>query len=235
MKKKSIGIIGAMECEITLLKVHLENIEEINQGILTFYCGKIRGNNVILVKSGVGKVCASVCTQILIDKFNPDFIINTGIAGAIDNSLKIGDIVIGNKLVEHDFDVSALGYARGYVCNGKNSKEPTYFYSDIKLIDEFKKSVDKSTTYTEGVIASGDIFIGDKLRKKELKDLFNAKAAEMEGAAIAHAATLNDVPFLIIRGISDLADENAAIEHDKVEQLVSDISSKTILTFLNTQ
>lgn len=238
MNNKNICIIGAMDSEIQKLKSLIENIEEIKQGELTFYKGKIFDRNVVLVKSGVGKVCGAVCTQILADKFNPAFIINTGIAGGLSIDLNIGDIIIAEKLVQHDFDATAIGYAKGYICNNTNSKEPTYFYTDKNLVKNLEIAITndlQNIIYHKGVVASGDVFIGTKEKKKELNNMFNAIAAEMEGAAIAHACTLNQIPFIIIRVISDLADEHTAKEHVFKEQEAADKAASAIEAFLKIQ
>ena len=202
-----------MECEINQLKSLLENLEEITCRQFVFYKGKLFDNHVVIAKSGVGKVASAVCTQIMIDEFNPDYIINTGVAGGLKSGMEIGEIVIADKLVQHDFDATVLGYAKGYICNGINPKEPTYFYPDKELVNKFEKSLNKKVPdlkHHVGTIASGDMFVSSDERKKEIKNLFDACAVEMEGAAIAHTATLNNVPFVIIRAISDLADNNAS-------------------------
>lgn len=226
--KYTIGVIGAMDCEVSALKSKLNNREEIKHGELTINIGTLHGHNIVLVKSGVGKVNAALCTQYIIDKFNPNFIINTGIAGGIASGLKVGDIVAGKELVQYDFDVSAIGYARGYMCTGKNPDKPTVFYSDEKLIKEFEQAAKGSLNVVTGTIASGDTFVSDKNKKTEIKNLFNASAVEMEGAAIAQAATVNKIPFIIVRAISDLADDTAAKDHEFVETQMAQLSSDTI-------
>jgi len=235
MNSKTIGIIGAMECEIAAFKSMLKNTEEIKNGVFTFYKGTLAGKNTVIVKSGVGKVSGAVCTQLLADKFNPEFIINTGIAGGIAPDVHIGCIVIADKLVQHDFDASAIGYAKGYICNDKNPNEPTYFYADKELVKKFKKVLSEkmpNETYKEGIIASGDMFIGSNAKKQELFSLFGAIAAEMEGAAIAHAASLNEIPFIVIRAVSDAADENAGQAHKFMEKEASEKSAHAIALFI---
>ena len=231
MKIKTVCIIGAMDCEVEKLKTILNNVKETTQGILTVYQGEAYGKNIIIAKSGVGKVCAAVCTQLLTDKFNPDCIINTGVAGGLGKGMQILDIVLADKLVQHDFDASAIGYAKGYICNNVNPDKPTYFYADKELINKFKQAVSEempNLRYHEGVIASGDMFIGTSEKKKEINTMFGAIAVEMEGAAIAHAATLNGVPFLVIRSLCDLADEKAGKGHAFKEREAADISAKAI-------
>ena len=226
--KKTVGIIGAMDCEVNKLKSKLQNLNETKYGELTINTGILHGHNIILVKSGVGKVNAALCTQYIIDKYSPDYIINTGIAGGVASGLQVGDIVAGTELVQYDFDVSAIGYAKGYMCTGKNPDKPTIFYSDKNLLNEFKEAAKGSLNVHTGVIASGDTFVSDKNKKKEIKDTFNAAAVEMEGAAIAQTATVNCVPFVIIRAISDLADDTAAQDHEFVETEMAELSSSAI-------
>ena len=231
-----IGIIGAMECEINQLKSLLKNIEEISCRQFTFYKGKLFDKHVVIVKSGVGKVAAAVCTQIMIDKFNPDFIVNTGVAGGLKTGMGIGEIVIADRLVQHDFDATVLGYAKGYICNGINPKEPTYFYTDKDLVNKFEESLSIKVPELKhhiGVIASGDMFVSSNERKKEIKDLFDACAVEMEGAAIAQTATLNNVPFVIIRAISDLADDDASKKLVFTEADSARISAKALEVILS--
>ena len=235
MKNKTICIIGAMDSEIARLKSVLQNIQEVKQGLLTFYKGVMHGFNIVLVKSGVGKVCAAVCTQIAADKFSPDFIINTGIAGGLADGMQTGDVVIAEKLVQHDFDASAIGYAKGYVCNNINPDKPTFFYADKKLIEILKRTLDEklpNIKYHCTAAASGDMFIGSSAKKKELVEMFGAGACDMEAAAIAHAAVLNEIPFIIIRSLSDLADEQAGEGHKFSEEKSADTAAKTIETFI---
>ena len=177
MKNNSkIAVIGAMDCEIELLRGLLKNPEEINAGRFTVFKGIIGNHEVIVARSGVGKVAAASCAQFLTDKFQPDYIINTGVAGGIAEDLSIGDVVVATKLVHHDFDATALGYARGYICNGINPKEPTIFYSDEELNKKFlevaKKTLPEKSLH-KGLIASGDMFIGTSSKKEELKEYIN--------------------------------------------------------------
>ncbi len=228
----TIGIIGAMDCEVSKLKQKLQKLEEIQHGSLKISLGNFCGHKIVLVKSGVGKVNAALCTQYIIDKFNTDYIINTGIAGGIAENLEVGDIVIGEKLVQYDFDVSAIGYAKGYMCTGIEPDKPTFFYSDEKLISEFEKTMNDKINVHKGVIASGDTFVSDIERKKEIRKTFNATAVEMEGCAIAQTSTANNVPFLVVRAISDLADNEAGKSHAFVEEEMAEVSSSAIENLL---
>lgn len=229
--KKTICIIGAMECEIEKLRQKLKGFRTAHHGQMIIYTGKIHSHDVVLTQSGVGKVNAAITLQYIIDKYNPDIVINTGIAGGISSELSVADIVIGTELVQHDFDVSAIGYAKGYMCTGINPDKPTVFCSDESLIAKYEEVISgmiPEIKIHKGIIASGDIFVSDNNRKKEIKNIFNAAAVEMEGAAIAQTACKNEIPFIVLRAISDLADDNAAIEHEFVETRAAEISALSV-------
>lgn len=231
----TVGIIGAMECEINKLKSKLHNINTHKAGKLTFYTGELHNRNIILVQSGVGKVNAAICTQYIIDKFSPDCIINTGIAGGLGKNLNVGDLVLGKEFVQYDFDVTAIGYALGYMCTGINKDKPTVYYSDKTLINKFETALKQTAPnikYHIGVIASGDCFVSSLEKKLQIRDTFDAIAVEMEGAAIAQTANANEIPCIIVRAISDLADDNAAKDHEFVEEDMAELCSSTIENLL---
>lgn len=233
--KLTFGIIGAMECEIDKLKSKLENLKEEKVGTRIFYIGELHGHKIVLVQSGVGKVNAAICTQYIIDKYAPNYIINTGIGGGLGKALQVGDIVIGTEFVQYDFDVTAIGYALGYMCTGIDKDKPTKFYSDNKLVEEFEKAFKETAPnlkYHKGIIATGDCFVSSQEKKLQIRDTFNAIAVEMEGAAIAQTANANKVPCVIIRAISDLADDTAAQDHEFVETEMAEYSSSAIETLL---
>ena len=220
-----------MDCEVARLRDKLTETETVESGIITVYKGKISGHDIILVQSGVGKANAALCTQYIIDNFKPDYIINTGVAGGIGDNLSVGDIVVGQSLVQYDFDASVLGYAKGYMCTGHDKDKPTMFYSDETLIKAFEKAIKKSVPEVKihkGIIATGDCFISDTNKKKEIKETFNALAVEMEGAAIAQASYMNSVPCLIIRALSDLADGTATESLSEFETKMAEVSSSAI-------
>lgn len=233
--KLTFGIIGAMECEVNNLKSKLKNLEEDSVGSRIFYTGELHGHNVVLVQSGVGKVNSAICTQYIIDKYAPNYIINTGIGGGLGKGLKVGDIVIGTEFVQYDFDVTAIGYALGYMCTGVDKNKPTKFYSDKNLIQEFEKALQEAAPdikYHTGLIATGDCFVSSMEKKLQIRDTFNAIAVEMEGAAIAQTANANKVPCVIVRAISDLADDTAAQDHEFVETEMAEHCSSTLETLL---
>ena len=164
--------------------------------------GKINEYNIVLVEAGVGKVNAGRVTQILIDNFKIDAIINVGSAGSATDELNIGDIVIGKKLVQHDFDITAFGHQKGYISNVGQ-----FIESDDKLVLKMKQTIEKiekdEFKIKIGTIASGDIFCTDSKMREKIRNKFNADAIEMEGAAIAQVCKLDEIPFIVIRSISD--------------------------------
>lgn len=197
-----IGIIAAMQEEKNAIKDIMKNIIEKRIYELTFIEGTINNKECILVESGVGKVNAARTTQILIDNFKIQYIVNIGSAASANELLDIGDIVIGKKLVQHDFDITAFGHKKGYISNvGEDIS------CDENLILKLQKTIDnienKEYKVKLGNIASGDIFCTDINMKNKIKSKFNADAIEMEGAAIAQVCYLDKVPFIILRSISD--------------------------------
>ena len=202
MKNIKYGIIAAMKEEMEEIKKIMQNIEEKKIYELTFIKGNIHSSEVTLVEAGIGKVNAARVTQLLIDNFDIDIVINVGSGAAANEKLDIGDIVIGRTLVQHDFDVTAFGHPKGYIGNiGENIK------SDENLIRKFENVIN-SLSEDEykvkiGTIASGDIFVTDTKMKDEIRDIFNADVIEMESAAIAQVCHLDNKPFVIIRSVSD--------------------------------
>lgn len=233
MKAEScIGIIGAMDVEIEKLTSELSGSRNYPVGGLAFIKGTLYELPIVIVKCGVGKVNAAICTQILIDRFRPDFLINLGIAGGLSPALSIGDVVIAAGLLQHDFDVSSFGHARGYMCTNQNDSQPTIYPADMKLVQLLGKAAEEAIGLRRisfGLIATGDQFVSNKGKKSELYHEFSAVAADMEGGAIAQTAYLNRVPFAVVRTISDLADGTAAQSYSVFEKEAADISA-TIIT-----
>ena len=221
------GIIGAMEEEVALLKEKMEIEVVVKKASMEFYQGHLNGREVVVVRSGIGKVNAAVCTQVLIDHFGVDYIINTGCAGAIHPELGIGDILISTDAVQHDMDVSALGDPIGTIPRLAES----YFRADemlVKLAQEAAAETAENYHVILGRVASGDKFIGTKEGKEHIKKYVQGDCAEMEGAAIAHACWLNRIPFVIIRAISDSADEQANMSYEQFVLLAAKRSSELV-------
>jgi len=227
----TIGIIGAMEEEVAVLKESMDIEKIVEYASMQFYKGVLCGKKVVVVRSGIGKVNAAVCAQVLADKFNIDVLINTGIAGSLDASIDIGDMVISTDLVEHDMDASIFGDPVGQI-----PRMDTFsFPADAELV---KKAVQANTeanpdikTIT-GRIVSGDQFVSSSEVKDKLVNLFDAKCTEMEGAAIAHVAYLNKISCVIIRAISDKADNSATMDYPTFEKQAIKHSVKLVRNLL---
>ena len=235
-QKHVIGIIGAMEIEVTELVHSMDPVHEQKKHGLTFYVGTLASQQAIVVKCGIGKVNAARTAQILIDEFAVTAIINTGIAGGLSPLLRVGDAVVATALVEHDFDLSIFGYARGNLQIGAKD-QPTQFPADVPLsstiTDAAIRILGKEHVH-RGIIATGDQFIAGQERKKALLHEFRATAAEMEGGAIAHTAFLSGIPFCVVRAISDLADGTAAASYDAFEAAAAHASATIVKRTLHT-
>ena len=198
---------------------------------LTFIIGKINNSEVVLIKCGIGKVNAARVAQILIDNFDIEYIINVGSAGALNPMLNIGDIVIGEKLIQHDFDITAFGHDKGYITGVGD-----YIYSNDILIQKMQKTI--NNIYEEkykikvGTIASGDIFCTDVSMKNKIYSKFDADCVEMEGAAIAQVCYLDEIPFIIIRSISDSPNGKNAIVFDEFVKLAAKRCANILLEFI---
>lgn len=206
---KKIGIIGAMDEEVELIKSTMSVENTVEKAGCTFLVGKIEGKDAVVVRCGIGKVNAAMCTQILIDLFNVDAVINTGVAGAVAEGITVGDVVISSDALQHDMDCSPLGDPIGVIPRMPES----IFKADerlVKLAFDASSKVISGKTLT-GRVVSGDQFIASKEVKDKLVKNFNGSCAEMEGAAIAHICYMNSVPYVIIRNISDSADGSADV------------------------
>lgn len=224
---KTIGIIGAMEEEIIVIRRKMTITQTRSVASMTFYVGQIDGQDIVLVRCGIGKVNAAVCTQILIDLFDVNYIINTGVAGGLHPDINIGDIIISSDTVEHDMDVTAFGHEKGFIPR----MDKQFFEADQWLVEVAKQAAEAiqgdHRVYV-GRIASGDQFISSMKVKEEIYTNFTAYCAEMEGAAIAHTCFLNQTPFVVIRAISDKADQSAEVNFDDFVNLAAKNASKII-------
>jgi adenosylhomocysteine nucleosidase len=211
-----IGIIGAMDSEIALLKekAHVEKTETFAG--MEFNTGRIGDIETVICRSGIGKVAAALCVQILADRYNVTHIINTGIAGSLNDSLRIGDIVVSSEALYHDADAVYFGYPIG-VMPGTGTLT---FRADEQMAERamnILQKEDPSIQVIRGRITTGDQFIAEKKRKEWIRETFQGDCTEMEGCAIAHACTLNQIPFVIIRAISDQADDDAGVTYEEFE------------------
>jgi len=227
----TIGIIGAMAEEVSLLKEEMTIEEAVDCAGMTFCKGTLCGRDVVIVISGIGKVNAAVCAQILIDKFHADVLINTGVAGSLDAVINIGDMVISTDLVEHDMDTSVFGDPLGQVPRMDTFSFPADPVLVEKAVQANHEANPDIQTFT-GRIVSGDQFISSKEVKEKLVEVFQGRCAEMEGAAIAHAAYLNKVSCVIIRAISDKADGSSHMDYATFEKKAIEHSVRLVKTLL---
>lgn len=227
-----IGIIGAMASEVASLK-DLMKINAVTQKAgMHFYDGTLNGKSVVVVQCGYGKVNAGICAQILADLFDVTHIINTGVAGSLNPKLDIGDIVVSEKALQHDMDVAPLGFAPGQIPD----IDTLAFPADQAMIDAAVaacRQINPDINVLTGLIVSGDQFISDREVKDRLVSVFHGDCAEMEGGAVAQAAYLNRLPFIIIRAISDKADDSAGeMDFPTFEKQAAEHCAKMTAEFL---
>ena len=222
-----LGIIGAMDLEVDALKEKLTDVTVTTKATMDFYEGKLCGTDAVVVRCGIGKVNAALCVQILCDLFAVTHIINTGVAGSLNPALNIGDILISTDAIHHDMDVTIFGYAPGQV-PGQDARN---FIANPMLADlamHLCRKVNPDIRAIKGRVVSGDQFISSSEIKDSLIAEFEADCTEMEGASIAHGATLNGVPFVIIRAISDKADGSAEMDYPTFERQAAQQSAKLV-------
>ncbi len=223
------GIIAAMKTELELIRNKLDNVTEEKHGGLVFYRGSYKGKETVAAICGIGKVYASMCAEAMTLLYAPDVIINTGVAGALSDKLHMLDCTVADKCVQYDMDTSPLGDPVGFV----SGISKIYFPADKDLSDRFAECCKK--TGKEPVVctvASGDAFVADTKKKKWISKEFGASVCDMESAAIAHVCTVNGVPFIISRCISDGADDGAKFDFPTMCGMAADISSNAVLEFI---
>lgn len=223
---KRIGIIGAMEEEVVLLREQLENLEEKKLAGCEFYKGILNGQEVVLLKSGIGKVNAAIGTTLLIQLYGPDVILNTGSAGGFHSDLNVGDVVISTDVRHHDVDATIFGYEHGQV-----PQMPPNYLPDEKLVNAAERAGARveNIQVAKGLIASGDSFMSDHARVEDIRGKFpTLYAAEMEAAAIAQTCYQFKVPFVIIRSLSDIAGKDARVSYDQFLQTASKNSAELV-------
>ena len=226
-----IGIIAAMKSEIQAIKDSLNEVTVETYSGIEFCLGTLDGKDVIVAQCGVGKVFAAMCAQTMILKYNPDIIINTGVGGSLSDELSIGDIAISNEVLQHDMDTSAVGDPIGMV-SGVNM---IYFPANENAYRLIKSCADKLSIHSViGRIASGDQFIASKEKKDNIVGNFNAIACELEGAAIGQVAYVNNVPFCVVRAISDSADNSSHMDYNEFLKIASERSYSVIREFVKT-
>jgi len=225
-----VGIIGAMKVEVAELvkAMAVEKVERIST--MDFYVGSINGHQVVVVTCGIGKVHAAMCTQTMITRYSPDIIVNTGVAGSLTPKLEIGDCAIASSVVQYDVDTTAFGDPLGMI-SGIDIVE---FYCDPLIVEALSQAVlsVEKTHYETGLIATGDRFLKGGEDKKAILDSFEAIACEMESGSIGQVCTINDIPFGIIRAISDNADSTSCVEYTDFLNAAAAMAAKTVKIFL---
>lgn len=228
----TIGIIGAMIEEVEPLLKDLKLERKLVKAGMEFNHGELWNNEVVIVKSGIGKVNAAVCAQILIDDFNVDAVINVGVAGGVGDDVYPGDVIIGENLVQHDMDSTAFGEKRGQI-----PRLDTFdFKCDETLLLKAKRACENMNNckYFVGRIVTGDQFIADSDKIKWLSEEFSALACEMEGGSVAQVCHLNDIPFVVIRSASDNANNGAHMDYEKFKPIAVNNSVTILKNMLET-
>jgi adenosylhomocysteine/aminodeoxyfutalosine nucleosidase len=229
MTSRKIAIMGAMPEEIEPIIDKLDNVETMLYGANKYYEGSYNGQEVVVAYSKIGKVFATLTATILIEKFGCDTLLFSGVAGAINDDLQIGDLIIAESLCQHDLDITAFGHPFGYVPEGE-----VCITSDVTLRNVAKDvAKQKGLTLKEGVIATGDQFVADAERKNWIGSTFDADALEMEGASVAVVCNALNVPFFILRAISDSADMDASFNFDEFLESSAKISADFILSMVD--
>jgi adenosylhomocysteine nucleosidase len=224
------GIIGAMEPEVAILKAQLVDATSSQVGGYTFYQGKLAGNDVVIVQSGIGKVAAALATAFLIHEFKPDYVVNTGSAGGFEQSLKVGDIVISSEVRYHDVDVTAFGYEIGQL-----PANPAAYIPHPMLVDAAKSGIEQLNDIQTlvGLITTGDTFMTkDDDIAKARQNFPTMAAVEMEGAAIAQTCHQLNTPFVVIRSMSDIAGKESPTSFEAYLETASVNSSQLVLNML---
>ena len=225
-----IAIMGAMPEEVAPIVAKLDGLKETLYAANTYYEGSYHGQEVVVAYSKIGKVFATLTATILIEKFGCDRLLFSGVAGAISDDLKIGDLIIADGLCQHDLDITAFGHPFGYVPEGE-----VCIPTDITLRNMAKEIAEsKGLTLKEGIIATGDQFVANSERKEWIGDTFKASALEMEGASVAVVCSALDIPFFILRAISDSADMDAGFNFDEFLESSAKISADFILSMVDT-
>lgn len=225
-----IGIIGAMKIEVEGLIEKMTDLAVEKVGMMEFHSGKINGCDIVVSCCGAGKVNAAACAQAMILLFKPDLIINSGVAGGLKKGMKVCDCVVADKVCQHDYDTTAIGEPLGFV----SLIDRVMIECDKEAVEKLKSSAEKicgERVFT-GVVATGDCFVSSAEKGQMLRDSFSAISCEMEGGAVGHVCCINDVPFAVLRTISDGGDDEADLSFAEFSKIAADTSIKIILDFI---
>ena len=221
-KTECYAIIAAMDIEVNLIRDQLEGMEKTELLSTPVYCGKIGNKEVVVMQCGIGKVSAAIGTQALIDKYDPDYVINTGCAGALSKDLDVGDVVLSDRVVEWDLDYRSVGYPLGYI----DALDMVEMPASEELLKRLSSVISEENKVVSGMIVSGDQFVSTKEQRQMILSNFPAaQCAEMEGAAVGQCCLQNKVPFCIIRSMSDNANGDSSISFDKFSKETSEKSA----------
>lgn len=224
-----IGIIGAMQVEVETLKNMVGQAKkEVVSGV-EFTSGKIYGKDVVIATAGIGKVFASICTEAMILKYNPDVIINTGVGGTLSDKLSVFDVAVSENVVQHDMDTSPLGDPKGLL-SGINVVKIPASKKHVAVVEEILKEM--NINYQIGTIATGDQFISTKAQKDFIVGEFNGISCEMEGGSIGHVCYVNGTDFVVIRSISDSADDSADVDYPTFVKKAAENSVNIVKEFI---
>ncbi len=225
-----IGLIGAMDEEVAVIKAWMTDVREESIAGCDFFLGHFEGKDVVLLKSGIGKINAAVSTTLLLSQYKPEYVINIGSAGGFDPDLNVGDVVISDQVVHHDVDVTAFGYVMGQVPN-----MPATYAADQTLIDQAKAAVASVTTIQAkvGLIGTGDSFMNDPVRVESVRATFpDLVAVEMEAAAVAQVCFKFETPFVVVRSLSDIAGKESPQSFEEYLKVAAENSSLMIQAML---
>ncbi|GAA0234359.1 5'-methylthioadenosine/S-adenosylhomocysteine nucleosidase [Marinomonas primoryensis] len=225
-----IGLIGAMDEEVAVIKAWMTDVREQTIAGCDFFVGSFEGKEVVLLKSGIGKVNAAVSTTLLLSQFQPEYVINIGSAGGFDVDLQVGDVVISDQVVHHDVDVTAFGYVMGQVPN-----MPATYAANTDLVNQAKKALQTVTQVQAkvGLIGTGDSFMNDPVRVEAVRAIFpELVAVEMEAAAVAQVCFKFGTPFVVVRSLSDIAGKESSQSFEEYLQVAAENSSLMIQQML---
>jgi len=225
-----IGLIGAMDEEVAVIKEWMTDIREESVAGCDFYLGRFEDKDVILLKSGIGKINAAVSTTLLLSQYKPEYVINIGSAGGFDPELNVGDVVISDQVVHHDVDVTAFGYVMGQVPN-----MPATYAADLKLVEQARSAVQSVTNIQAkvGLIGTGDSFMNDPVRVESVRATFpELVAVEMEAAAVAQVCFKFETPFVVVRSLSDIAGKESPKSFEEYLKVAAENSSLMIQKML---
>ena len=224
-----IGVIGALEAEIESLLSAMDDKSSVTLSGIQFTRGKLHGRDVVCAKCGVGKVFAAVCAQTMILKFSPDLIINTGVGGTLTPALHIGDIAVGTEVMQHDMDLTALGFPPAYIMGLDTVNIPCSSGAG-QLMAECAGAL--GANFVMGTIATGDVFVSRQDIKEKLNRDYGAVVCEMEGGSIGHVCCMNSVPFLVIRSVSDEADGTSSEDYGSFMEHAAKLSAACVSEFI---